>query len=473
MHILLVEPDYYTRYPPLGLLKLAAWHKQQRDTVELRRGILALRDVWKDPDRVYVTSLWTWEWRAVHAAVNMSRACFPKAEIWLGGIYASLMPEHAKTAGADVVHPGLITYLEDLLPDYELLPAWHFRRRASVLFTHRGCVRSCAFCAVPKLEGKPFQPRPTSSIRHLVHPNHKRVVLWDNNILGEPHWKDVIEELKSLRVEVDFNQGLDARFINETVAEALKGLRIPMIRVAYDFPGIGKFVKRAIELLEAVGFRRREMLSYVLFNFKDNPEDLFTRVRDLLDWGITAYPMRYQPLNGPYALEKDSYVAPTWTPRQLEMVAEARRVIGYGGAFPAYKGLQKKFLKARSFEEAFGLRPELRKVFGAAVSVALLTEMSEDHQWPLARNNGMKDIPTAEVIRTTRIEGQQLCYLEQRGYIRPRHKKRGKKRFKFYSKRDLELLRAIKWYLDQGHKYRLAVDKAREDLRRIARPHRT
>ena len=38
------------------------------------------------------------------------------------------------------------------------------------------------------------------------------------------------------------------------------------------------------------------------------------------------------------------------------MVARARRVIGYGGAFPPYDGLKRKVLNARNFEEAFELR---------------------------------------------------------------------------------------------------------------------
>ncbi len=38
------------------------------------------------------------------------------------------------------------------------------------------------------------------------------------------------------------------------------------------------------------------------------------------------------------------------------MIAQARRVIGYGGAFPPHEGLRKKFLEARNFEEAFALR---------------------------------------------------------------------------------------------------------------------
>jgi hypothetical protein len=38
------------------------------------------------------------------------------------------------------------------------------------------------------------------------------------------------------------------------------------------------------------------------------------------------------------------------------MIARARRVMGYGGAFPPYEGLRKKFASAKSFEEAFSLR---------------------------------------------------------------------------------------------------------------------
>ena len=77
-------------------------------------------------------------------------------------------------------------------------------------------------------------------------------------------------------------------------------------------------------------------------------------MRDLVDWGVVAYPMRFDPLD---SLTKKQHVGPKWTTEQLEIVARARRVIGYGGAFPPYEGLSKKLLEARSFEEAFALRP--------------------------------------------------------------------------------------------------------------------
>jgi hypothetical protein len=357
VRILLVEPNYYTQYPPLGLLKLSTLYKAQGHEVRFIRGLsLVTRFV---PDEIKVTSLFTWAWRPVWEAVAFYRALFPKAKISLGGVYASLTPDHARQSGADEVFTGLLSEAEDLLPDYSLVPEWHGERAASILFSSRGCVRSCSFCAVPALEGKPFQSRPSTRIKHLVHPDHKRVIMWDNNILGEAHWPDVAAELQDMQVEVDFNQGLDARFITDKVAATLKGLNIPTIRLAYDFATMRKSLMKAISALRGAGLSTRRyghICTYVLFNYKDTPEELFTRVRDLLAWGIAAYPMRYQPLNGDYAFEKDSYVSPGWTPEELEMVAAARRVIGYGGAFPPYEGLVKKFADARDFHDAFGLR---------------------------------------------------------------------------------------------------------------------
>jgi hypothetical protein len=183
--------------------------------------------------------------------------------------------------------------------------------------------------------------------------------LWDNNILGESHWRDVVAELQEMDAEVDFNQGLDARLVTEEVASALRNLKIPTIRLAYDFPQMGKSVKQAVTRLRAAGLtarRCRHICSYVLYNYTDTPEDLFIRVRDLLAWGVAAYPMRYQPLSGEHAFEKDSYISPKWTAEELEMVAAARRVIGYGGAFPPYEGLLRKFCDARGFHDAFELR---------------------------------------------------------------------------------------------------------------------
>jgi len=343
--VLLVEPDYYTRYPPLGLLKISTMHKSIGDRVKLVRGC---KRISFKPDIVYVTSLFTYSWKAVYEAVGFYKRRFPSSKLILGGIYASLLPDHARLSGADEVHVGLLPAAETLKPDWDLIPEWD----GSIIFASRGCVRRCGFCSVPKLEGRPSGL--IFSIRNLIEPRHKRIILWDNNILGNPNWRDIFDELSTIGKVVDFNQGLDARFVTDEVAERLKGIRTDTIRMAYDYKGIGPYVKRAIEILSSHGISRRKLVFYTLFNYLDDPQNFFERVRELLSWGATSYPMRFEPL---CSLKKNAYISPRWSSEAIDMVAKARRVLGFSGAFPPYEGLVKKFQHAESFEKAFELWP--------------------------------------------------------------------------------------------------------------------
>lgn len=350
LNVLLVEPQksrkYHTPYPPLGLLKLAAFHRQRGDSVRLVSGI---SDDGFEPDIIYVTSLFTYAWEPVHEVIRFYSNKYPKARVIVGGIYASLCSDHLEEAFGNriEVYKGLVTEVDELLPDYSLVPGW----KASILFASRGCIRKCAFCSVTQLEPR-FEAR--KSIKHLIYPGHNKVILWDNNILASPYWRDIFDELEESGLSVDFNQGLDARLLTEETALRLKRLRVPIVRLAYDTKEIKSSLLKAIDLLKEVGISGRDIVVYCLYGYLDTPEDFLERVRDLVNWGVVAYPMRYQPLE---PCVKNSYVSPNWTAEQLEMIAKARRVIGYGGAFPPYEGLRKKLMGAKSFQEAFELRP--------------------------------------------------------------------------------------------------------------------
>ena len=350
LNVLLVEPQksrkYHTPYPPLGLLKLVTYHRQRGDSIKLVNGI---SDDGFEPDIIYITSLFTYAWEPVHEVVGFYSTNYRRARVIVGGIYASLCSEHIKQTFGDSIeiYEGLVPEVEELLPDYSLVPEW----KASILFSSRGCIRKCPFCSVPQLEPE-FEAK--KSVKHLIYPGHKKVILWDNNILASPYWRNIFNELEESGLEVDFNQGLDARLLTEETALRLKRLRIPIVRLAYDSKGIKRSLKKSISLLMDVGISGRRIVVYCLYGYLDTPEDFLERIRDLITWGVVAYPMRYQPLE---PCNKDSYISPNWTSEQLEMIAKARRVIGYGGAFPPYEGLRRKFTNARTFEEAFELRP--------------------------------------------------------------------------------------------------------------------
>ncbi|TFH06227.1 MAG: hypothetical protein E4H14_11235 [Candidatus Thorarchaeota archaeon] len=358
-HVLLVEPAYYTRYPPLGLLKLATHHRNAGHSVELTRGIENGSKV--EPDMIEVTSLFTYAWKPVHEAIKFYSDEYPRAQIRVGGIYASLMPNRIKKNFPFVeIHHGLYPEAESLMPAYDLLAnvdRWE-DWDASILFTSRGCIRRCPFCVVPRLEGS--MRSMITDAGKSIYPNHNRVILWDNNFLASKEWKKTLQSLIDTGLTVDFNQGLDARLMDEEKASMLADLPMPIVRMAYDRLKDKKHIERAIELLSNSGIRKRSILFYTLFNYYeprkkkgDTPETFLQRVREVLELGSNSYPMRYEP---PTSLVKNKYVSPLWTASQLEQVARARRVIGYGGAFPPYKGLITKLDQASSFDEAFSLR---------------------------------------------------------------------------------------------------------------------
>ena len=59
-NILLIEPDYKNKYPPLGLMKISYFHKHVLgDHVRFTKGRLPAALAEAKWDRVYVTSLFT------------------------------------------------------------------------------------------------------------------------------------------------------------------------------------------------------------------------------------------------------------------------------------------------------------------------------------------------------------------------------------------------------------------------------
>lgn len=345
---ILVEPEGSYKYVPIGLLKIAKYLTENGYTVRLHR---CNKDKYPNIghyDRAYVTSLFTWEWEYVWKAVKWVKNYADK--VLLGGIYASLLPEHAEQSGADKVVRGVIWDLENIRPLYELVPECDY----SIVHLSRGCIRRCKFCAVPRIEGK---LREKDSLRNLVYPRHKKIIFFDNNILAHRNWDKLYRELLLMNKLVDFNQGLDARLIDEEKARQLSRLRLHAdehisIRLALDNSNYKKHFERAAELLKQHKIHPRRIMVYVLYNFEDDPDDFFDRVRTVLSHGFVAFPMRYQHIELPEALTKDSYIGKKWTKRELDMVDEFIWKHGRNGSLPPY--LAEHFNKSKDFYDAFG-----------------------------------------------------------------------------------------------------------------------
>lgn len=73
-------------------------------------------------------------------------------------------------------------------------------------------------------------------------------------------------------------------------------------------------------------------------------------------------------------------------------------------------------------------------------------------------------IKTPELLKMIDIPRQKLYYLEQKGYIKPQKIIIGEKGFREYSEEDARRIACIWKYLKKGFKYRVAHEKAEEEL---------
>jgi hypothetical protein len=216
---------------------------------------------------------------------------YPQAEIKVGGIMATLLPNHIKEKTGIYPHEGLLPFAEDCRPDYTLSPDL----RCSITFTTRGCRRSCKFCAVKQHEPEFFVKENWEDDIDLTK---SKIIFWDNNWLYSPNFFKDIEKLKKLGKPFDFNQGLDCRLFDSEKAKALSQTRIEPVRFAFDNHLEDGYIQNAIKLAQRHGFK--DIRVYVLYNSfdqNDTPEYFFYRINEINNLGALSYPMRFRPID--------------------------------------------------------------------------------------------------------------------------------------------------------------------------------
>ena len=371
-NILLIEPAYKNKYPPLGLMKIAQYHGPHgtRDNVRFIKGEdrSVFGTAW---DRIYVTTLFSFEYAKISESIDFALKVANRHadKVFVGGIAASLMHEkflqEPRWRGIRFIK-GLLstppatslrlddfseelysedclsTPIEDLVPDYNILDQIDYKypvRDGYFAYTSRGCIRKCNFCGVPKLEGA---QRDTDSLTSLVKAIDERygpkkdLILMDNNVVASARFKDIIAEIRDLgfvpgatirrsheriavRRRVDFNQGVDARILckDPMYLRELATICLKPLRIAFDHLGLKKVYEQAIRFAHEHGLV--ELSNYMLYNFKDSPTDLFERMRlnvqlnEELKIRIWSFPMRYQPTDRP----DRGFVGAKWTRYQL------------------------------------------------------------------------------------------------------------------------------------------------------------
>lgn len=213
--ILLVEPNYKNKYPPIGLMKISTYYKSKGDFVQFHKGLLPVTEA-TNYDKVFVTTLFTFDFDMCIETIRYYIAIVGIDKVFVGGIASTIMPERFRAAipGVHILIGQLISSdilgyddnvnIDILELDYDILwdiPYDYPAADSYFIYTSRGCPRKCTFCAVKTLEPTFYECQNIREQIERVDAHFgikKNLLIMDNNALFAPHLSETINTLINL-----------------------------------------------------------------------------------------------------------------------------------------------------------------------------------------------------------------------------------------------------------------------------------
>jgi len=283
------------------------------------------------PDLVLISSGMTYWYLGVKEAVDLVKSHSPQAKVVLGGIYATLCPEHAlKTCGPDsLVRGRALPELAQVLAKWGLpvpqgaipvegllCPQGYLG--AAAIRLNEGCPFSCSYCASSKVAG-PFRPGQGRQLFNWIKRLHVKLGIrdycfYDDALLAGPgeEFKSFLQEVitSGLRLRFHIPNGLHVALITEELAWLLKRAGVVDFKLGfesaaedfhqtYDKKYRLKMFGEAIAKLRHGGFKPEEIAVYVLAGlpFQD-PEEVETSIRFAAGFGVKVYVAEFSPIPG-------------------------------------------------------------------------------------------------------------------------------------------------------------------------------
>lgn len=245
---------------------------------------------WMDGTILCVSIPFTWSLPSVRAEITQTRLFNAFDFVLVGGPAVELMPDYFNDIPyVRVGHemPGVLQRINPLATR-----------------TTTGCPNRCGFCAIGtgKVEGGGL-------VELSDWPDLP--IICDNNLLASSieHFNRVIDRL--VRWEwADFNQGLDARLLNEHHAARFSEIRKPKIRLSLDHSAYRNEWQNAYSLLRSAGIAKNNIKSYALIGFNSDPHEAWERCQWIESHGIEVYPMWFHALD-----QMEETLLPTTTAR--------------------------------------------------------------------------------------------------------------------------------------------------------------
>jgi hypothetical protein len=328
MNVLLVEPNFpipqksknHRDFLPIGLLKLATYHRKAGDRVKLVRGNEYFP--YYKPHEIKITSLFTYWSKYVWDSVKFYKNHYTEAKVSVGGIYASLMPEHCKKSGCDEVFIGVHPQADYCKPAYDLVDVDY-----QIVHASRGCIRKCDFCGTWKIEPKFIYK---INISNEICTN--RIIFYDNNLLANPCIEKILDELanatyKGKAVYSESQCGIDGRLLTQKLANLLKKARFINPRIAWDHDFRDhKLIEKQINMLVSAGYRRKDIYIFMIYNWDIPFKEMEKKRIKCWEWSVQIADCRFRPLTQTFdnydskkkQTESDYYIHPKWTDEEVK-----------------------------------------------------------------------------------------------------------------------------------------------------------
>ena len=282
-------------------------------------GHLRNRLAQSSPDVVFVTSIMTYWYIGVWEVISAVHDVLPGVPVVLGGIYATLCPEHAEGSGADVIHSGPFPFPSSSLPIdlYDGLPF-------IPLITSRGCPLDCDYCASKILSGGFLESSADEIIRALdrmlaIAPA-RDAAFYDDALLWnrENRFYPMCEHIRAFHPGMSLHSpnGLQVSCLDERCCHEMAGAGFRTIRLSYEgtdsrtrAAGSGKVregdYERAVRNLTRAGYSAGEIETYVLAGLPgQSTDDVKRSIEFVKSLGCRVKLAEYSPIPGTRAFDE-------------------------------------------------------------------------------------------------------------------------------------------------------------------------
>ncbi len=288
---------------------------------------------------VFLTCGMTYWYPGVQLAVDLLRRKFGGIPIFLGGVYATLCPGHARSqSGADRVICGLgenqiLPLVEQVLGDRFVkekriyayadlpLPAYFLLRNRDSLavMASRGCPFSCSYCASRLLCPEFEQADPQKFVDFVYQLNQtyrmKNLAFYDDALLinKKQHIFPILKELARLNPKLTLHtpNGLHVREIDKQTALIFRDAGVSSVYLSQEsfdrdlllntasVKVKPEDLQGALVHLESAGYRRADVSVYLLIGLPDQPiQNIRESIEHVLALGARPLLAYFSPVPG-------------------------------------------------------------------------------------------------------------------------------------------------------------------------------